>query len=217
MRTTSVSSHRILKLKYIPLRYIPFFYKNTYFVYVFNNLKRTHGIYMEYKFLLGVQRKIGYFFAFLKKKVIKINYLFFFSTTYNYKDYKNVFNYKYKIPNLNWSLVRRKKRIISNYLIDYIFINGGAVSETHPVESYQDTAIKKLFKKRVYDYVYLYEFYPYNINNNSLNNNANIIKCLNYFDIFNKNIKIIKKYHFILNSKIFQNKKKYTILLENYK
>jgi len=91
-------------------------------------------------------------------------------------------------------------------------MNGGAVSETHPVESYQDTAIKKLFKKRVYNYIYIYEFYPYNINNNK-----NIIKCFSYFDIINKNLKIIKKYQFINNNKMYQYKRRYTILLENYK
>ncbi len=108
--------------------------------------------------------------------------------------------------------MRRKKRTISNKLLDYIFMNGGAVSETHPVESYQDTAAKKLFKKRAYDYIYIYEFYPYNINKNK-----NLTTCFNYFDIINNNIKIIKKYNFINNNRMLQAKKKYTMLLENYK
>jgi len=209
----SILSNRILKLKKIPLKYICFStnFEKTYFTYVFDNLLRTHAIYMHYKFLLGIQRKIGFFFFFLKKKIIKTNYIFFFSNVYNYKIYKNLFNYKYKIPNLNWSFFRRRKRVITNSVIDYIFMNGGSISETHPVESYQDTPIKKLFRKRLYDYIYIYEFYPYNINNNK-----NIVECLNYFDFFNKNLKIIKKYQFINNNKIFQHKRKYTLLLENY-
>jgi hypothetical protein len=86
-----------------------------------------------------------------------------------------------------------------------------AIEEDHPFDTYQDLAKKKVALKRNYKYSYISHQYPYNV---TVSNNDDIVELLNYYNVLKSNIKIVKKYTFLNNSKIYYNKKHYTRILE---
>jgi hypothetical protein len=75
--------------------------------------------------------------------------------------------------------------------------------------TYRDVPRKKVFLKRNFRIRFIHTHYPY-----AINQYYDIERTINYFGVLN-NLKIVKKYYYIYNTKLYFNKKYYTTTLES--
>jgi len=75
--------------------------------------------------------------------------------------------------------------------------------------TYRDVPRKKVFFKRNYKIKFIHLHYPF-----SINQYYDIERTINYFG---NNLKILKKYYYIYNTKLYFNKKYYNVTLESNK
>lgn len=75
--------------------------------------------------------------------------------------------------------------------------------------TYRDVPRKKVFMKRNFRIRFIHTHYPY-----AINQYYDIERTINYFGVLN-NLKIVKKYYYIYNTKLYFNKKYYTTTLES--
>jgi hypothetical protein len=73
--------------------------------------------------------------------------------------------------------------------------------------TYRDVPRKKVFLKRNYKIRFMHLHYPF-----SINQYYDIERSINYFG---NNLKILKKYYYIYNTKLYFNKKYYSVTLES--
>jgi hypothetical protein len=78
--------------------------------------------------------------------------------------------------------------------------------------TYRDVPRKKVFFKRNFKMRFINLHYPF-----SINQYYDIERTMNYFGALQNNLKIVKKYYYIYNSKLHFNKKFYSIILESNK
>lgn len=180
----------------------------------FFNLK---SLFSYYEVLKRIQKKFNlfghinkrwhYFFYLRKKQKLVFDFNFIFDKIYNYKHYKHLFNYKYKIPTMDWSILSFKRRVPKESKVDSFYLK--VIDEEHPFESYQDSAAYRIYVKNRYNYKFLYRRYPYNtyIKNK-------LINYFNYYKIINNNFIIIKKFKYIKGLRERYNRKIYVRLLE---
>jgi len=75
--------------------------------------------------------------------------------------------------------------------------------------TYRDVPKKKVLLKRNFKIRFINLHYPF-----SINQYYNIERTIDYFSVLN-NLKIIKKYYYIYNTKLYFNKKYYGMTLES--
>jgi len=85
------------------------------------------------------------------------------------------------------------------------------IDSEHPFMTYRDVPRKKVFLKRNFRMKFIYSHYPF-----SINKPYDVKRSINYFGAIN-NLKILKKYYYIYNSKLYFNNKYYGLVLESNK
>ena len=199
----------IPKIKKIPLKYI----------YLYNNDNYTtwHDNAVEYSkasnnilSLYAKMESLSYYLLLRFKKFWESpNYNFFFGRIYNFENYKNNFYMKHKIPTFEWTALRWNRKT-SNPLY-YNPVHVLQLEENQKWYSFYDLAKQKMKKKRVYRSFYLTKKYPFYLNKN------NIQESLIYLNQLPSYLKIIKKYYYLQNAKIYYIRRLYKKLLNSNK
>jgi hypothetical protein len=199
-----------LKLKKIPLRYTSIHsLDNTnknmiaLFKWLINNIEQR-------KYAIAFYKRIK-FGAFSFRKLLSYNdYKFFMGQFYSFPEYgvsTEHMVYKHKIPTFNWTIARWKRKIPNKLNIDFLYT--ATVDTEHPFMTYRDVPKKKIFLKRNFRIRFIHSQFPF-----SINNYYDIKRTMTYFGVLN-NLKVIKKYYYIYNTKLYFNKKYYGITLES--
>jgi hypothetical protein len=199
-----------LKIKKIPLRYTSIHstdYTDQRLIFLFKWLKENTE---KSKFIKSFHRKFKFSVNSLKKLICSHDYKFFLGQFYSFADYginSEYMVYKHKIPTFNWTIARWKRRVPNKSTVDFLY--AATIDTEHPFMTYRDVPRKKVFLKRNFKIRFIYTHYPY-----AINQYYDIERMVNYFSVIN-NLKIIKKYYYIYNTKLHFNKKYYTITLES--
>ncbi len=202
----SLNTSNIKKVKKIPLKYIYLFNNNNFIIYkknIFNFIEKwKKNLYFSKR----IKKYLLYFLREYYKINVSPNSIFYFGRIYNFKNYKNKMQMKSKIPTFEWTALRWRRKNPN-----HLYFNASHVltlDEHQKWYSFYELAKKKIKKKRVYKINYINYQYPF-----SLNYNHNILESLSYLKQLESYIKIIKKYYYIKNTKIYFMKRYYKKLL----
>jgi hypothetical protein len=160
----------------------------------------------KFYFSKKIKKYLLYFLREFYKMNEYPNSIFYFGRIYNFDNYKNKMKMKSKIPTFEWTALRWRRKNPNHLYFNPAHVI--SLDEHQKWYSYYELAKKKLKKKRVYRINYIHYQYPF-----SLNYNNNILESLSYLKQLESYIKIIKKYYYIKNSKIYFMKRYYKKLL----
>jgi len=199
-----------LKLKKIPLRYTsihsPDNITNKRLIPLFKWLINDY----KAKYVKSFYKRLKFGVNSFRKLISFNDYKFYLGQFYSFPEYgtnTKYMVYKHKIPTFNWTIARWKRRIPNKLNLDFLYT--ATIDTEHPFMTYRDVPKKKVLLKRNFKIRFINSQYPY-----SINQYYNIERTMNYFSVLN-NLKIIKKYYYIYNTKLYLNKKYYGMALES--
>lgn len=199
LKEVSLKSVHFIKLNQIPLKYIHLYHKDKY--NILNKNVLSHFNMLDF----SVQKHITYFIELLKKWDKTENYYFYFNHIYDFDNYKYNLKMKHKIPTFQWNSVRWRKKMATTARFNPTTLSAN-MEEKQAWHTFYEVPRRKLKRKRVYYIFYMDYRYPFSM-----------LKKKHIFDVLNNNsninLKIIKKYYFLKNSKIYSMKTYYKKLL----
>lgn len=199
LKTISTKSVSFIKLNQIPLKYIHLYHKDKYAILNKNVLPYFDLLHFS------VQKHITYFIEWFKKWVKEENYYFYFNNIYDFDNYKYNLKMKHKIPSFQWTTVRWRRKMPNTNRLNATGISLN-LDEQQSWTTFYEMARRKIKKKRLFKIFYMDYNYPFSM-----------LKKKHIFDVLNNNsninLKIIKKYYFLKNTKIYSMKRYHKKLL----
>jgi hypothetical protein len=195
-----------LRVKKIPLKYIWLYKNDSYFNSIMKIKTYNSKLFNYFNVFKLWKKNLSIIYVKLKQSKIKHNN-FYFGWVYDYNNCKNKFLYKYNIPTYNWTPNTWAKRVSNNTLLDTLYIN--TLEENQSFKAVLDTSFHRGRYSHHYNYLYIKIKYPYRVYN------KNYVEQIKYIKLLNSNIKLVKKYNYFINNKIYFNKRYYKIILES--
>ena len=195
-----------IKINKVPLKAIYLFDRDKYV-----SMQKKFTLHTEILKIFSIpvknlKKNAFYNLSLVKKFLNNTYYKLYFGKIYNFENFKDTMQYKYKIPSFQWSAFRWKKR--KGRVFFFNFVTQNKILEKQIWHQYYDLMRKRIHKKRYYMTSYIQYKYPFCINENKA-----IINSLYYNNTLKNYIKIIKKYYYIKGLRKFKIRRSYKILM----